>query len=53
MGIQKLLQFMFSAMLIMAFFYLAFYVFDLKPVFQAVADAFKELLPTSTLGYGG
>lgn len=53
MGIEKLLRFMFSVMLLMGLFYLAFYVFDLKPVFQAVADAFKGMLPTSTVGYGG
>lgn len=53
MGIEKLLRFMFSVMLFMALFYLAFYVFDLKPVFQAVADAFKGMLPTSSVGYGG
>ncbi|GGK78281.1 hypothetical protein [Amphritea balenae] len=53
MGINKLLRFTFSVMLLMALFYLAFYVFDLKPAIHAVADAFKGMLPTSTLGYGG
>ncbi len=53
MGIEKLLRFMLSLMFFMALFYLVIYVFDLKPVLHAVADAFKGLLPTSTLGYGG
>lgn len=53
MGLQKLLQLLFSVMLLIALCYLVFYEGDLKSVFQAVADAFKGLLPTSTIGYGG
>ena len=52
MGFQKWIQVLFNVMLLVAIFYLSFYVFDLKSEFLGFAEVLKGIFSSSTIGYG-